>query len=319
MKRIRFMLALTAVTSGLSVFAQTAVIDGVKSVVSSKVVTFSEVEDFTRPAADSLRRQYATQPEIYQQKINDALGDSLEQLVERQLILRSFDVDGYRLPESVIDELVQERIRERFGDRVTFMKTLQAQGLTVEQFRKQVREQYIETAMRNMNIQRAIFISPYKVENYYLAHQDDFRLQEQIKLRMIVLNKSAPDDTNTLKLAREIQAKIKDGATFAEMAAIYSQGSQKNQGGDWGWVDRSVLRKELADVAFSAPVGTVSDLIDTPDTCYLMLVEEKKTAHVRPLGDVAPEIEKILRLQQQAKLQKQWIDGLKKKTFIRYF
>lgn len=319
MNRLRFTLALAAVTSGLSALAQTAVIDGVKSVVSAKVVTFSEVEDFSRPAAESLRRQYATQPEIFQQKINDALSDSLEQLVERQLILRSFDVDGYRLPESVIDELVQERIRERFGDRVTFMKTLQAQGLTVEQFRKQVREQYIETAMRNMNIQRAIFISPYKVENYYLAHQDDFRLQEQIKLRMIVLNKSAPDDTNTLKLAREIQAKIKDGATFAEMAAIYSQGSQKNQGGDWGWVDRTVLRKELADVAFSAPVGTVSDLIDTPDTCYLMLVEEKKTAHVRPLGDVAPEIEKILRLQQQAKLQKQWIDGLKKKTFIRYF
>ena len=319
MKRIRFMLGLAAVTSGISALAQTAVIDGIRSVISAQVVTFSEVEDFTRPAADSLRRQYATQPEVFQQKINDALSDSLEQLVERQLILRSFEVDGYRLPESVIDELVQERIRERFGDRVTFMKTLQAQGLTVEQFRKQVREQYIEQAMRNMNIQRAIFISPYKVEQYYLAHQDDFRLQEQIKLRMIVLNKSAPDDTNTLNLAREIQAKIKDGAPFSEMAAIYSQGSQKNQGGDWGWVDRTVLRKELAEVAFSAPVGTVSDLIDTTDTCYLMLVEDKKSTHIRPLGDVAPEIEKILRLQQQAKLQKQWIDGLKKKTFVRYF
>jgi parvulin-like peptidyl-prolyl isomerase len=319
MKRLCFMLGLAAVTGGLSALAQTAVVDGIKSVVSSKVVTFSEVEDFTRPAADSLRRQYATQPEVFRQKINDALSDSLEQLVERQLILRSFDVDGYKLPESVIDDLVRERIRERFGDRVTFMKTLQAQGLTVEQFRKQVREQYIESAMRNMNIQRAILISPYKVENYYLAHQDDFRLADQIKLRMIVLNKSAPDDTNTLKLAREIQAKIKDGAAFSEMAAIYSQGSQKNQGGDWGWVDRAVLRKEFADIAFTLPVGTVSDLIETPDTCCLMLVEERKTAHVRPLGDVAAEIEKILRLQQQAKLQKQWIDGLKKKTFVRYF
>jgi len=313
------MLALAALTSGFSALAQTAVIDGIKSVISAKVVTFSEVEDFTRPAAESLRRQYATQPDVFQQKINDALADSLEQLVERQLILRSFEVDGYRLPESVIDDLVQERIRERFGDRVTFMKTLQGQGLSVEQFRKQVREQYIESAMRNMNIQRAIFISPYKVENYYLAHQDDFRLQEQIKLRMIVLTKSAPDDTNTLKLAREIQAKIKDGIPFEEMARIYSQGSQKNQGGDWGWVDRAVLRKELADVAFTLPAGSVSDIIDTPDTCYLMLVEETKPTHVRPLSDVASEIEKVLRLQQQANLQKKWIDGLKRKTFVRYF
>ena len=61
-----------------------------------------------------------------------------------QLILHSFDTEGYKLPDAVVDELVQERIRERFGDRVTFMKTLQAQGMTVEQFRKQVREQYID-------------------------------------------------------------------------------------------------------------------------------------------------------------------------------
>jgi parvulin-like peptidyl-prolyl isomerase len=191
--------------------------------------------------------------------------------------------------------------------------------MTVEQFRKQVRDQYIESALRNQNVQREIFISPFKVENYYLAHQDDFRMEEQIKLRMIVLTKSAPDDTNTLKLAREIQAKIKEGTAFSEMASVYSQGSQQHQGGDWGWVQRSVLRKDLADVAFALPANTVSDVIDTPDSFYLMVVEDKKISQVRPLTEVAVDIEKTLRLQQQAKLQKQWIDGLKKKTFIRYF
>ena len=136
---------------------------------------------------------------------------------------------------------------------------------------------------------------------------------------MIVLTKTSPDDTNVIKLAREIQSKLKDGTPFIEMATIYSQGSQQHQGGDWGWVQRSVLRKELADVAFNLTPGTVSDLVDTPDTCYLMLVEDKHASHVRPLLDVATDIEKTLRLKQQAKLQKDWIEGLKKKTFIRYF
>jgi len=295
------------------------VIDGVKGVVSSRVVTFSEVEDYSRPAADALRRQYAAEPDVFQQKLNETLNDSLEQLVENALILKSFETEGYKLPDSVVDEMVQERIRDRFGDRITFMKTLQAQGLTVEQFRKQVREQYIEAALRNQNVQREIFISPYKIENYYRANPDEFRVEDQIHLRMIVLTKAGPDDTNVLKLAREIQAKIKDGTPFAEMASIYSQGSQQHQGGDWSWVQRSVLRKELADVAFNLKPGVVSDLVDTPDTCYLMLVEEKKPAQVRPLTEVAIDIEKTLRLKQQAKLQKDWIEGLKKKTFIRYF
>ena len=318
MKPFYFILGLLIVAA-FSAGAQPAVVDGIKSVVSARVVTFAEVEDYSRAAADALRRQYSADPDLFQQKLNDTLNDSLEQLIERALILKSFDTEGYKLPDSVVTELVQERIRDRFGDRVTFMKTLQAQGLTVEQFRKQVREQYIESALRNQNVQKEVFISPYKIENYYKANQDEFRVEDQIKLRMIVLTKASPDDTNALKLAREIQSKIKDGTPFSEMATIYSQGSQQHQGGDWGWVQRSVLRKELADVAFALTPGTVSDLVDTPDACYLMFVEDKHASHVRPLTEVATEIEKTLRLKQQAKLQKDWINGLKKKTFIRYF
>ena len=293
--------------------------DAIKAVVSDSIITLSQVEDFTAPAAEALHRQYPDDPEMFQQKLNDALGDSLEQLVERQLILRSFDTEGYQLPDSVVDQLVQDRIRERFGDRITFIKTLQAQGMTAEQFRKEVRDQYIISALRSKNVSQEIMISPYKVETYYLAHQDDFKVEDEIKLRMIVLNKTSAADTNTVQLAREILAKIKEGATFQEMASVYSQGSQQRQGGDWGWVERSVLRKDLADVAFSLKPGQVSDVIDTPDSVYLMLVEQIRPAHVRPLNEIRDDIEKTLRTQEQARLEKQWIDGLKKKTFIRYF
>ncbi len=318
MKLSFFILALV-VCASIPVVAQPMVVDGIKGVVASRIVTLSEVEDYTRPAADSLRRQYAGQPDVFNRKMNQALNDSLEQLVERMLILHSFDTEGYKLPDSVVDQLVQERIRDRFGDRVTFMKTLQAQGMTVEQFRKQIRDQYIESALRNQHVQREVFVSPYKVETYYQTHQKDFRVEDQVKLRMIVLPKSGPDDTNTIKLAREIESQIKAGTPFAEMATTYSQGSQQHQGGDWGWVERSVLRKELADIAFKLKPGVVSDPVNTPDTCYLMLVEGSRPAHVQPLDEVASDIEKTLRIQEQARLQTQWIDSLKKKTFIRYF
>ena len=318
MKYFRFILMM-GVAVCTPMFSRAEVADGVKAVVNDRAITFAEVEEYTRPAIDALRRQYATQPDVFQQKLNQALNDSLDQLVERQLILHSFDTEGYKLPDSVVDELVHERIHERFGDRVTLMKTLQAQGMTLEQFRKQVREQYIESALRNQNVQREITISPFKVESYYRANLDRFKLEDQVKLRMIVLTKASADDTNTLKLAREIQGKIKDGAAFTEMATVYSQGSQQHQGGDWGWVERSVLRKELADTAFALPTGRVSDVVDMPDSCYLVLVEDKKPAQAKPLTEVRAEIEKNLRVEQQAKLQKVWIDGLKKKTFIRYF
>ncbi|HEX4351054.1 MAG TPA: peptidylprolyl isomerase, partial [Verrucomicrobiae bacterium] len=154
--------------------------------------------------------------------------------------------------------------------------------------------------------------------DYYHGHVNDFQVEDQVKLRMIVLTKTSPDDTNVIKFANEIQAKLKEGASFGEMASIYSQGSQQHQQGDWGWVERSVLRKDLADVAFSLKAGQTSDVINTPDAVYLMLVEDRKAAQAKPLADVREDIEKTLRTQEQARLQKVWIDGLKKKTFIRY-
>jgi peptidyl-prolyl cis-trans isomerase SurA len=304
---------------GLTLPLRGELADGVKAIVNDTVITYAQVEEFTAPAADALRRQYAAQPEVFQQKLAAAISDSLEQLVERELILREFDTKYNKLPDSLIDQIVEDRIRDRFGDRVTLMKTLQAQGMTYEQFRKGVRDQYVESALREKNISAAIVISPYKIESYYLAHTNDFKVDDEIKLREIVLNKASGDDTNAANLAREIQTKIKEGASFAEMATVYSQGSQRSQGGDWGWIAPSKLNQELAAVAATLKTGQVSDVIETPDACYLMLVEQTRPAHIKPLGEVHVEIEKTLQTEEQARLEKNWIDGLKKKNFIRYF
>lgn len=317
MKLLRFILVLAAAVC-VPAWSRAEVADGIKAVVNDKVVTYAEVEDYAHDAASALRQQYSSQPEVLHTKLNDLLNDAMDQLVERQLILHSFDTEGYKLPDGVVDQLVKDRIREQFGDRVTLMKTLQARGMTFEQYRQQVRDQYVSTALRNQKVQHEVLISPVKILDFYQAHQDDFKLEDEVKLRMIVLNKSSADDTNAIQFAREIQAKLKEGAAFGEMAGIYSQGSQKQQQGDWGWVERSVLRKDLAEVAFSLSPGQFSEPIDASDAVYLMLVEDKKTAHSKPLADVRKDIEKTLRTQQQAQLQKKWMDGLKKKTFIRY-
>jgi len=319
MKFFRFIPILAAVL-GFNLPLRAELVDAIKAVISSEVVTYAEVEEFITPAAQALSREYAGEADLFQQKLGATRNDGLEQLIERQLILHNFETEFHRLPDSVVDEMVQDHIREHFGDRITLMKTLQAEGRTFEKFRQEVRDQYIVSALRAKNMSPGkIIISPYKVETYYLSHQDDFKVEDQIKLRMIVLNKASGDDTNTLSLAGEILAKIKEGATFQEMATVYSQDSQRSQGGDRGWVERSVLRKELADTAFALKPGQVSDVIETPEACYLMLVEQTRPAHVKPLNEVRDEIEVTLRTQAQKQLQQQWITQLKKKTFIRLF
>ena len=318
MKFLQAFLIVSAVAVGLTTRAE--LVNGIDAIVHDSIITMEEVQDLTEPYAEDLRRQYADHPDILGQKIADAYKDNLQQLMERQLILHEFETAGYNLPESIIDEQLDEYIKNKYGDRVTLTKTLQQQGITFEKFRQQFRDRFIVEQMRYKNISSEIMISPHKVELYYLDHKDDFKEEDQVKLRMIVLtNAPESDTTQTRKLADEILGRLKDGASFSEMASLYSQGSQKREGGDWGWVEKSVLRKELADVAFSLKPGERSGVIETPGAFYIMLVEDKRTAHVKGLSEVRDEIEKILLTKERARLQQQWIENLKKKTFIREF
>jgi hypothetical protein len=76
-------------------------------------------------------------------------------------------------------------------------------------------------------------------------------------------------------------------------------------------------KDELGEVK---PVeGDEINTMPGPQEFYLMLVEDKRPAHVRPLEEVRDEIEKELIVQERARLQKKWVERLRAKAFVRYF
>jgi parvulin-like peptidyl-prolyl isomerase len=295
------------------------VINGIAAIVHDSIITYEDVQNEIFGLLPSLQAKFGDQPLLYQQEIHRLERERIEILVERQLILHEFKTAGYNLPESIIEDIIKARIRERFGDRLTLEKTLQAQGTTYESYKQSVRDLFIVEQMRIKNVSSSeLIVSPYKIEAYYKDNLDKYKLGDQVKLRMIVLLKAKHDD-GVARLAREIHTKIKEGAPFAEMAAIYSDGSQSSQGGDWGWVEKTVLRQDLAKEAFALKPGELSDVLESAEGYYIMLVEEARPAHVRPLAEVRDEIEGNLKRQERARLEKKWIDRLKSKAFIRYF
>lgn len=363
-----------AVLAGATFAVRAELVNGIRAIVHDSIITYDEVSAAAGQAAQYLQRQHRNDPETLRKKLGQLMEDNLEQLVQRQLVLRDFEQAGYNLPESIVDEAVGERLRERFGgDRVKLTKTLQAEGMTYEKYRQQLRDQIIVEILRSKNVSQAVVMSPHKIEEYYRANGEKYKVEDQVRLRMIVLRKDTSAGVEqTRKLAEEVLAKIKQGATFVEMATIHSQGSQRAQGGDWGWVDRSTLFPGLSDIAFALDAGQVSGVVgragsgndywlyqytaaglpDTarhyvmdevtrkeklteerkfpagtaaaaglppPEEFYLVFVEDKKPAHIRPLNEIREEIERTLLIEQRARMQKRYVDKLRNKTFVRYF
>ncbi len=319
MKAFRLILGLTLALT-LHATAQTRLLNGIAVIVNDAVITYSEVEDLAGPAIDAIRRQHAGQPALFQQKATQIQDNALQQLVDRQLILNDYKVSGYSLPESIIDDEISIRIRKQFGDRLRLTQTLQAQGGTYESYRRNIREQIIVDALAAKHVSSVVLISPYKIEQYYETNRETFKMEDQVKLRMIELNKPpGSDPAVTTKLAKEILLKLDEGASFEEMASIYSDGFLRAQKGDRGWVEKNVLRKELSEVAFTLKKGQRSGVIETTEACYILMVEDSKQAQVRPLPEVRDEIEKILVAEERERLRKQYIERLKKKSFVVYY
>src|SRR3984893_5914256 len=222
--------------------AEPEVIDGVAAVVNGDVITFSQVQEVSGPRERTLREQSTGQELI--DKIKEARLAALSDLIDRQLIVQEFKKKQYSLPEYVVDDQVQNIIKEDFaGDRQDFLRTLNAQGYTLNKFRENQRDKVIVGAMRQNNVKGNFTATPQEIEAYYEANKQEFVTPEQLKLRMIVLN-ADPLDANsgdsTRKMSEEIRQKVKGGADFATMAKTYSMDGTAEPGGEWVLIDRKI-------------------------------------------------------------------------------
>jgi peptidyl-prolyl cis-trans isomerase SurA len=296
------------------------IIDGIAAIVNGEIITYSQVRGLSSPRERLLRTQY--KGEELEKQIQAARAASLQDLIDRELIVQAFRKEKYELPEHFVDERINDIIRDDFGgDRNTFIKTLQAQNYSLSEFKKLEMDKIIVSAMRSRNVKPVTTVSPTKVMDYYKQHRAEFTAKEQVKLRLIMIpTRAAEGNTAAQKaIAEEILGKLADGAPFDRMAQMYSEDATRDSGGDWGWVERKTLAPPLEKVAFNLPPGRVSHVIELGTNFYILKVEEKKGGETPSFAKLRPEIEKKLMQEETQRQQESWLAGLRQKAYIQKF
>jgi peptidyl-prolyl cis-trans isomerase SurA len=303
---------------------QARVVDGISAIVNQDVITISQLRELIGARERALREVF--RGEELTEKLNQLRLSALKDLIDRQLILQEFEKmkeQGAQIPEYVVDDRVQTIIREEFGgDRAAFVRTLQAQGYTLTRFKEIEREKIIVQAMRQSKMSDNFVISPAQIQRYYNENKTNFTTPEQVKLRMIVIREGEVGDiltgANKRQVAEEIRQKLLEGADFDRMAQMYSEDpSTQEVGGDWGWIERNTLTDNLSRVAFSLKPGEVSPVVPLDGAYYILMVEARKNAQVKPVADVRDEIERNLIQQERRKAQELWLDTLRQKAYIK--
>ncbi len=310
-------------------WGQNSINNGVAAVINSEAITFREVLQQTQMEEDDLKNQQQAgkiTDDERKARIRERRKTVLDSLIETRLIIQDYKKKGYNFPAYYFDREERQRVRDQFGgDRQALVKTLEERGITMADWKKNIQETFIVQQMRQINAKRFITISPHMIEEYYQNHIRDFLQPDRVKLRMIYL---APESSTEVEAqAKEVLSQVESGVDFAALAKKYSDYNRAGGGlfmDQGGWAEREGLKSELAEVAFRLRPGQASGILSLPSAkgppaYYLLQVEEVKKATVTPLSSIRDAIESTLVAAESEKVQKEWIERLKRDAYIERF
>jgi foldase protein PrsA len=186
-----------------------------------------------------------------------------------------------------------------------FEAILKQQGLTETDVQNILRQQLIiEQAVAPM-----IHISDSDIRAYLAKNHATLDKPAQVRARHILV----ADE----KTADAIEAKLKAGGNFADLAKQYSTDpSTKDKGGELGFFGRGQMVPAFQNAAFALPVGATSAPVKSPFGWHIINVEEKRPASVATYASAKTQIADTLKQTQEQQQIPVFLQGLRAKANI---
>jgi parvulin-like peptidyl-prolyl isomerase len=102
----------------------------------------------------------------------------------------------------------------------------------------------------------------------------------RVRLRHILISFDVNDPADRARareLAQELRQRILAGERFSKLAKEYSNDAQSaNRGGDLNYLQKGTLENSIEEFAWSAPVGEVSEILQTQYGFHIVRIEDRQ-------------------------------------------
>jgi peptidyl-prolyl cis-trans isomerase D len=156
------------------------------------------------------------------------------------------------------------------------------------------RLQYAELRLDALTPQ--VSVKPEDLQAYYEKTKSRYSEGEKRHAHHILISiaepKDAKADAAALAKAQQVEAELKGGKDFSDLAKKYSADpGSAAQGGDLGWAEKSAYVGPFADALFAMQAGQTSDPVKTQFGYHIIRLDEIRPAHVRSFDEVHSELE----------------------------
>jgi len=294
--------------------------NGIAAIAEGQIITVEELRRELEPIIPRLRVESKNSQE-FSKRIDELSKEVLQNMIDHIIIVKAAEEKGLLLPPSYIDQEYDEVIDRDFdGDRGRFLEYLRARGETPRDYRRSIYKRVVVDVMRKETRRSQSEISPERIEEFYVKNKLRFYQEEALHLRQIILTPMADEGLVPLRqTAKKVIYELDSGANFGDVARKYSQDEMSRNGGDWGWIERKDIRKELSDVAFGLKPGAYSQPMELGGTIFILYAEDKREEMIQPVTQVRDIIENVLVGEIARETQEKWLQDLRNEAYVRYF
>ena len=256
--------------------AQRAVmVDRIVAVVNKEVITATELAERVALAERQLRRQGIALPEraAFERQI-------LEHLILEKAQLQLAADSGLRVDELQLDRTVQRIVESNKTTLPEFRKVLEADGVSFERFRADVRKQILLQRVREREVDDRVQVSDGEIDIFLEVNRAAAESAVEYNVAHILVRIPEQASPERIEQARvrieQARAEALAGGDFARLAATLSDAGDALQGGSLGWRAPSRLPELFADALKGMKPGELSPVLRSPAGFHLLKLVERR-------------------------------------------
>ncbi|MBA2881687.1 peptidyl-prolyl cis-trans isomerase SurA [Desulfosalsimonas propionicica] len=317
--------ALFAVAAVLLTFvpfagARSEVVDRIVAVVNDDIIRLREVERQLEPVRQQLASRNLSEEQMREQ-LYEARMQLIDELINETLADQQIEQAGIQVGKAEVDAAIEQVKQRNYYTDEQLRQALEMQGMSMEQYRGELRRQILRSRLVNRKVKSSIVITDEDIDRYYKENPEKYGGKPRYKIRNILLagTDKDSDDPEIRRRIKKIREQLDEGVSFGTLAEKYSQGPNADEGGELGEFAVHDLARDLRPVIGDLNEGEVSDGVETRQGIQIFYVEKIIEAPSEPLASVAAEIEEKLYNEQVNKKYRAWLESLRENAHIRIF
>jgi peptidyl-prolyl cis-trans isomerase SurA len=300
--------------------AEAVVVDRIVAVVNDDLITLFDLNQDFRPYEANIKALGYT-PERERETLYKLRSDLLNKLIEEKLADQAIRKNNIEVSEQEIDTALERLKDSRSLTDDDLRAGLARQGLTIEEYRNNLKKQLLRNKLVNLEVKSKIVITQDDINAYYNEHREKFAGELKYHLWNIFIRTPKGADESTQRLALEkmeaLLAQLKQGRSFESLAVDDPDSPSAPKGADLGLFKLDELSPELQKAVKGMKAGDVSPILKNALGYQIIFVQKVVETGSKSLEEVKSEIHEILYSETVDNRFQKWLENLRKRSHIK--